>query len=346
MLLRLRQPLDPSERKAIFATAKELGYSTQALEGREDLLVLEGHGGPDHRTRLGDLSGVAAILDGGDARELVLRPPEGPDVVVEVGQARFGGGELSLIAGPCAVEDEDRLIEIAHAVRRAGACALRGGAFKPRTSPYSFQGLGQAGLEILDRVKDETGLAVVTEVLDTRDVELVARTADMLQIGARSMQNFPLLREVGRIAKPVLLKRSFAATVGEFLGAAEYILAEGNDQVVLCERGIRSFDSFTRNVLDVGAIAHLKQVTHLPVIADPSHAAGRSDLVRAMARAGLVSGADGLLVEVHTAPSTARCDGAQAVSAEHFAQIARDAGALAAIDGRQLVTDIPTGSLA
>jgi len=260
--------------------------------------------------------------------------------VVQVGAARFGGGYVSLVAGPCAVEDEERLLEIARGVRERGASMLRGGAYKPRTSPYSFQGAREAGLERLARAKLETGLAVVTEVLDPRDVEAVGAVADMFQIGSRNMTNTPLLVEVGKSGIPVLLKRGFAATLRELLLAAEFVLAEGNRNVVLCERGIRGFDPSTRNVFDVGAVAHLKRATHLPVIVDPSHAAGRPELVRALARAGVAAGADGVLVEVHTHPIEAHCDGHQAIGFAEFERLAHDVRALCALDERKLVTQV------
>jgi 3-deoxy-7-phosphoheptulonate synthase len=244
------------------------------------------------------------------------------------------------------VQDEERLLEIARAVRAAGGTLLRGGAFKPRTSPYSFQGLGREGLERLAHAREETGLAIVTEVLDPREVETVGQVADVFQIGSRSMSNAPLLREVGRTNKPVLLKRGLSATVREFLLAAEYVLSEGNAQVILCERGIRGFDTVTRNVLDVGTVAYLKRATHLPVIVDPSHAAGRAELVRPLARAGLAAGADGLLVEVHPRPGEAHSDGDQAISTAEFGRLAAEARALCALDERTLVTaDEPVSDL-
>jgi 3-deoxy-7-phosphoheptulonate synthase len=244
------------------------------------------------------------------------------------------------------VEDEERLEEIARGVLRTGAWLLRAGAFKPRTSPYSFQGIGVEGLDILDRVKASTGIGVVTEVLDPRDVERVNETADMIQVGARNMANFPLLVELGQLSTPVLLKRGFGATVEELLGAAEYILAEGNRSVILCERGVRGFDSITRHILDVGAVAYLKKTTHLPVIVDPSHAAGRADLVRPLARAGIAAGADGLLVEVHPHPEEVHSDGAQAVSLSSFERIVEDVTTLAALDGRRLVrSGLPPSSM-
>lgn len=347
MLLRLRRALPAAQLEAILTLANELGYRTRLLDPARELLQLdapEGTGKPEHRAAFEDLVGVHSVLDAGDARELHERRPNQPDTVVSVLDARFGGGSIALIAGPCAVEDGERLLEVARAVQSRGATLLRGGAYKPRTSPYSFQGLGEEGLELLARVRLETGLGIVTEVLDPRDVEKVGDAADMFQIGARSMSNAPLLIEVGRTRKPVLLKRAFSATLREFLLAAEFILAQGNTQVVLCERGIRGFDPTTRNLLDVGAVAHLKRATHLPVIVDPSHAAGRADLVRPLARAGLAAGADGLIVEVHTAPEEVHSDGAQAITPEVFALVRADAAAIAALDKRQLVVSTRSGS--
>lgn len=341
MLLRLRRALPVAQLDAILGLAKELGYRTRFLDPGRELLQLDGPGRPEHRSCFEDLVGVHSVLDAGDARERHERAPGQADTVVAVREARFGGGQISLIAGPCAVEDGERLLEVAHAVQARGATLLRGGAYKPRTSPYSFQGMREAGLELLAQVRLETGLGIVTEVLDPRDVEKVGDAADMFQIGARSMSNAPLLIEVGRTHKPVLLKRAFSATLREFLLAAEFVLSQGNTQVVLCERGVRGFDPTTRNLLDVGAVAHLKRATHLPVIVDPSHAAGRAELVRPLSRAGLAAGADGLIVEVHTAPEEVHSDGAQAITPEVFAQIRADAIAIAALDKRQLITAAP-----
>lgn len=335
MLLRLRAPLTGPERESILKLVKDLGYVPRFLGSRGEVLELEGPGAPEHRSLIEDHCCVREVLDPGPQSELSARASRS-DTVVRLGDARFGGGWVSLVAGPCAVEDEGRLLEIARAARDAGATVLRGGAFKPRTSPYSFRGLGPEGLERLARARAETGLAVVTEVLDPRDVGRVGEVADAFQIGSRSMGNAALLTEVGRARKPVILKRGMAATVREFLLAAEYVLAAGNPDVVLCERGVRSFDRVTRNLLDVGAIAHLATATHLPVVADPSHAAGRADLVRPLARAGIAAGADGLVVEVHPAPHEVHSDGAQAVSPAELARIAADARALVALDGRRM----------
>jgi 3-deoxy-7-phosphoheptulonate synthase len=338
LLLRLRTPLGPDEFERILGLARELGYTTRFVDEGSGLLELKGSGDPSHRSRIADCSAVAQVLDASDCRELHQRDPERPGTVVSARDARFGGGWASLIGGPCAVEDPELLLEVARAVRDAGGTCLRGGAFKPRTSPYSFQGLGLSALDMLADAREETGLAIVTEVLDVRDVEAVDRVADVFQVGSRNMSNGALLRELGNTRKPVLLKRGLSATAREFLLAAEYLLAGGNDQVVLCERGIRGFDSATRNVLDVGTVAHLQGATHLPVIVDPSHAAGRADLVRPLARAGIAAGADGLIVEVHPRPVEASSDGEQAIDFATLAGIAEDARALLELFGRRLAT--------
>lgn len=267
---------------------------------------------------------------------LATRTPGQADTVVTVGDVRFGTDRVVLIGGPCAVEDEGQILAAARAVKAAGAAMLRGGAWKPRTSPYDFQGLGEAGLELLAAARDETGLPVVTEVLDPRDVAKVADAVDMLQIGSRSVQNFPLLREVGASGMPVLLKRGMMTTVAEWLSAAEYVLAAGNDRVVLCERGIRTFEPALRNTLDVGSVAVLKQRTHLPVIVDPSHAAGEAPFVAALARAAVAAGADGLLIETHPDPDNARSDGDQSLTPDQFAELATGCRAVARAVGRDL----------
>ncbi|MFO1077570.1 MAG: 3-deoxy-7-phosphoheptulonate synthase [Planctomycetota bacterium] len=253
----------------------------------------------------------------------------------------FGGDAFVVMAGPCAVESEAQLTTAAQAVAAAGAGMLRGGAFKPRTSPKSFQGLGKRGLELLRAASRATGLPVVTEVMDPRDVELVAEHAAMLQIGSRNMQNFPLLREVGRQRRPVLLKRGAAATLDELLLAAEYVLQEGNEQVVLCERGVRGFDPSTRYLLDLAAVPLLQARTNLPVVVDPSHGTGDATLVAPMARAALMAGADGLLIEVHAAPGEALCDGRQALRPVEFAQLAADLRRLLPYTGRTWMRPVP-----
>jgi 3-deoxy-7-phosphoheptulonate synthase len=252
--------------------------------------------------------------------KLALKSEGKEKTIVDVKGVKFGSNFV-IIAGPCAVEDEEQMIELAKSLKKAGAQVLRGGAFKPRTSPYSFQGLGEEGLKILRKAGDEAGLPVVSEALDTRHVELVAKYVDMIQIGARNMQNFPLLREVGKTKKPVLLKRGFGCTIEEWLLAAEYILLEGGWDVVLCERGIRTFEPSTRFTLDIAAVAVVKELSHLPVVVDPSHAAGKSSLVKPLARAALAVGADGIMVEVHLSPSTALSDGPQSLTLKEFEEL-------------------------
>ena len=254
---------------------------------------------------------------------LVRRAAQQERTVVTVGQARIGGGTPVLIGGPCSVESEEQLIATAFAVRDAGGQILRGGAFKPRTSPYAFSGLGEEGLRILARARELTGLPIVTEVMEPGEVELVCRYADMLQIGSRNMQNYPLLRAAGKRRLPILLKRGLAATIEEWLLAAEYLLAEGNTQVVLCERGVRSFDQTLRNQFDLSAVPLLRELTHLPVLVDPSHATGRRSLILPVSLAAIAAGADGLIVEVHPDPDRAMSDAAQTINPAQFKEVAR-----------------------
>lgn len=248
----------------------------------------------------------------------------------------FGGRKIQVIAGPCAVEGREILEEIASAVSGLGVAFIRGGAFKPRTSPYSFQGLGEKGLKLLAGVKEKTGMMVVTELMDPRDAPLVCKYADIIQIGTRNMQNFRLLTEVGNIDKPVILKRGFSATIKEFLMSAEYIVSEGNEEVILCERGIRTFETETRNTLDISAVPLLKKLTHLPVIVDPSHAVGRVDLVPAMSRAAVAAGADGLLIEVHSQPENALSDGSQSLKPDAFSKLMEELKLIAKAVGREI----------
>jgi len=256
----------------------------------------------------------------------------------------IGGDEVVVMAGPCSVESEKQILEAAHAVRDAGATMLRGGAFKPRSSPYSFQGLGRKGLALLARARDETGLLIVTEAMDPEGLDAVAEVADVVQIGARNMQNYSLLKRAGRVGKPVLLKRGLAATIQELLLSAEYVLAEGNPNVILCERGVRTFDSATRNLFDLAAVAVVHGLSHLPIVADPSHGTGHRDMVIPMARAAVAAGADGLLVEVHPNPEQALSDGAQSLYPAQFVQMMREARLIAEVIGRRVAE--PAGTRA
>jgi 3-deoxy-7-phosphoheptulonate synthase len=285
---------------------------------------------------LSALPGVEQVLPILKPFKLASREFHGEDSVVQVGKVRIGGGSMAMIAGPCAVEGTEILDGIAQEVKAAGANILRGGAFKPRTSPYSFQGLGEDGLKILHDTGQKHDMPVVTEVMDPRQVDVVGRHADMFQVGARNMQNFDLLREVGQTRLPVLLKRGMSATVKDLLMSAEYILAEGNLAVVLCERGVRSFEDSTRNMLDMSAVPNVKSQSHLPIIVDPSHATGRPDLIPSMARAAVAAGADGVHVEVHSCPEKALSDGPQALLPAQFADLMRDIRRLAEVVGKSI----------
>jgi 3-deoxy-7-phosphoheptulonate synthase len=280
------------------------------------------------------LAGVEQVIRVLKPFKLVSRDFQPEDTVVRVGASTLGGGAFGVIAGPCSIESAEQMLVAARAVRDAGASMLRGGAYKPRTSPYAFQGMGVEGLKLLRAAGDETGLPVVTEVLDVRDAATVAEYADVLQVGARNMQNFMMLDELGTMRKPILLKRGLAATIEELLSAAEYVLKGGNRDVILCERGIRTFETYTRNTLDLAAVAALKQLTHLPVLVDPSHATGRRDLIAPMARAGIAAGADGLMIEVHPDPEHARCDGPQSLTPEDFSALMTDLGPRIALEGK------------
>jgi 3-deoxy-7-phosphoheptulonate synthase len=337
MLIVMRPGATREDQDRVAATITAAGGEARAVPGPGGRLALAVTGGtaPADGAQVASLPGVEEVFWGAASYHLASREwrPE-PTQVRFDGGVTIGGSEVVLIAGPCAVENEAQLLETARHAARAGARFLRGGAFKPRTSPYAFQGLGRTGLELLARARRETGLLVVTEALDQEHVELVAEVADLIQIGARNMVNYPLLRRAARAGRPLLLKRGMAATVPELLLAAEYVLAEGNADVVLCERGIRGFDGSTRNVLDLAAIPLLHQLSHLPVVADPSHGTGRRDLVPAMARAAVAAGADGLMIEVHPDPDRARSDGAQSLPLSALPDLMRDLAAVAQAVGR------------
>jgi 3-deoxy-7-phosphoheptulonate synthase len=330
----------PEQIETVCAEIRAMGYAPHPMPGPTRTAIgITGNQGPiEQPGRIERLPGVSQIIRVTAPYKLVSREFREADTVVSVGGVPIGGPSISIIAGPCTVESHEQTLTVAHLVQAAGATILRGGAFKPRTSPYSFAGLGEAGLQILAAARAATGLPIVTEVLDVESMPLVEQYADMLQIGARNMQNYPLLRAAGRSRLPVLLKRGFAATVKDLLLAAEYILNEGNTQVVLCERGIRTFDDSSRFTLDLGAIPLIKALSHLPVIVDPSHAAGQWAQVPPMARAALAAGADGLIVEVHHDPAYALCDGEQALAPERFTQMMQDLQRLAGALDRTLTT--------
>ena len=323
MLVVMKHNASEPEVRGVVEAIEDMGYLARSMPGKQRTTVgLMGNDGRVDSTRIQGLPGVLEIISVTKPYKQVSREWRDVDTIVELGGGiRFGGVEVPIIAGPCAVEGEDQILDIAHQLKDMGASLLRGGAFKLRTSPYSWQGLGEEGLKMLARAKEATGLAIVTEALEPDRVGLVAEYADVIQIGARNMQNYPLLRRAGQCGKPVLLKRGMAATLTELLLAAEYLLAEGNDQVILCERGVRSFDNHTRNLLDLTAIPVVKSLSHLPIIADPSHGTGIRDKVIPMARAAVAAGADGLMVEVHPSPPEALSDGAQSLYPNQFSEL-------------------------
>ena len=326
MLIVMHHHATPEQVAAVVEAVRALGFTPQAIPGQNRVAIgVLGNQGYVDEEPFRDLPGIQELIHVTKPYKLVSRDFHPADTAVTVGGARVAWcHDLVVIAGPCTVESREQVLATARAVRAAGARVLRGGAFKPRTGPHSFQGLGYEGLEYLAEAGREVGLPIVTEVMRIDQIERVAAVADCLQIGARNMQNFDLLKEVGRIGKPVLLKRGISATLEEFLAAAEYVVAEGNDQVILCERGIRTFERALRNTLDLGVVPYLRQVTHLPVIVDPSHALGRRDLVIPMSKAAAVVGAAGIMVEVHPDPAHALCDGPQSLDPADFQQLIRE----------------------
>lgn len=326
MLIVMKHEATSKQIDAVMAAIEAMGYRAEPIPGsmRTAIGVLGNQGYVDDSS-IRELPGVREILHVSKPYKLVTRDFHPQSTVVDVRGVRFGGNNRPVvIAGPCSIETEEQMLQAARQVKQAGGRMLRGGAFKPRTGPHSFQGLGIDGLKLLRQAGDAEDLPVVTEVMRIEQLDPVCRYADMLQIGARNMQNFDLLKEVGKLDKPVLLKRGMSATIEEFLAAAEYLLAEGNGQVVLCERGIRTFENATRNTLDLSVVPLVKQMSHLPIIVDPSHATGKRTLVPVMARAALVAGADGIMVETHPDPDKALCDGAQSLDGVGFADLMTD----------------------
>lgn len=338
MIIVLRPDATKKQIKHVVDRVKKMGLKPWVSKGKERSIV--GVIGAEDAIRLEPLEvfpGVEKVLAILKPYKLVSRDFKKENSVIDLGNdVKIGGEEIIVMAGPCSVEKEDLLIDIAKKVKAAGAKVLRGGAFKPRTSPYSFQGLGEEGLKYLKHAKDETGLLIVTELMDIRETDLVSKYADIIQIGARNMQNFDLLKEVGRLKKPVLLKRGMSNTIKEFLMSAEYILSEGNFNVILCERGIRTFEDATRFTLDISAVPVVKSLSHLPCIVDPSHATGKWGLVSPCAKAGVAAGCDGLIVEVHPNPEEAFSDGAQSLYPEKFGEMMHDLSKVAEAVGRRI----------
>jgi 3-deoxy-7-phosphoheptulonate synthase len=325
------------EVRRVVETVERLGLQAHPIPGTQRTAIgITGNRGTVEPTAFENLPGVLEVIPVSAPYKLVSREAKRENTVVSIGGVPIGGEKIAVVAGPCAIESETQALEIARRVREGGATLYRGGAFKPRTSPYSFQGLGLEGLRILSKVRRETGLPVVTEVLDTDTVDAVAEHADCLQVGARNMQNFTLLKRLGRLRKPVLLKRGMSATIEELLLSAEYLLAEGNYEVILCERGVRTFVNHTRNTLDLAAIPYVQRISHLPILVDPSHGTGKRQKVLPLSRAAVAAGADGLLIEVHDNPEAALSDGPQALLPDMFTDLMQQVRRLAPVLGRSV----------
>jgi 3-deoxy-7-phosphoheptulonate synthase len=338
MLVVMAQSATSEDIDRVVKTIEDMGYEARPMPGGQRTTIgLIGNDGRVDGSRVEALPGVAELIHVTKPYKQVSREWREENTVVTIAPGvSFGGQGVQVIAGPCSVESEHQIVTAARAVKAAGGTALRGGAFKPRSSPYSFQGLGKRGLDFLALARRETGLPIVTEALDEEGAHMVAEVADCIQVGARNMQNYSLLRAVGRIKKPILLKRGLAATITDLLLSAEYILAEGNEQVILCERGVRGFDTTTRNLFDITAIPIVQRLSHLPIIADPSHGTGLRDKVTPMARAAVAAGADGVMIEVHPNPDRALSDGAQSLYPDQFAALVTELRAIAEAIGRSI----------
>jgi len=342
MLIVMRHGAPEEDIRRVSETIEEMGYQARPMPGKQRTTIgLVGNDGRVDGSRLAALPGVQEIIHVTKPYKQVSREWKAETTIVRFpGGLTVGGEEVVVMAGPCSVESEPQILQAARAVREAGATVLRAGAYKPRSSPYSFQGMGRAGLKLLARAREETGLLIVTEAMDAEEMDFVAEVADIIQLGARNMQNYSLLKRAGRSGKPILLKRGLSATIQELLLSAEYILAEGNPNVILCERGVRGFDPATRNILDLSAIAVVHGLSHLPIIADPSHGTGHRDMVTPMARAAVAAGADGLLVEVHPSPDRALSDGAQSLYPSQFDLMMKEIRLIAEAIGRRVAEPV------
>jgi 3-deoxy-7-phosphoheptulonate synthase len=338
MLIVMRHGAPEEDVRRVAETIEEMGYQARPMPGRQRTTVgLVGNDGRVDGSRLAALPSVQEVIHVTKPYKQVSREWKAETTIVHLpGGLTVGGDDVVVMAGPCSVESESQILAAARAVREAGATVLRAGAYKPRSSPYSFQGLGRIGLKLLARARQETGLLIVTEAMDAEEMDYVAEVADIIQLGARNMQNYSLLKRAGRSGKPILLKRGLSATIQELLLSAEYILAEGNPNVILCERGVRGFDPATRNILDLSAIPVVHGLSHLPIIADPSHGTGHRDMVTPMARAAVAAGADGLLVEVHPSPDRALSDGAQSLYPDQFDRMMKETRLIAEAIGRRV----------
>ena len=338
MVVIMKPGFTPEQLEAAIRTMEAGGVKVMVSRGSETtILGAEGSAAGIDREKLSLLPGVDGVMRVTEPYKKANRKYHPEDTVVELGGgAAVGGEKLAVIAGPCSVESEEQIVSVARAVKAAGAAALRGGAFKPRTSPYAFQGMGNDGIRLLQEARAATGLPIVTEIMSTDNVEMFEMCVDVIQVGARNMQNFDLLKQLGKTTKPILLKRGLSSTIEEWLMSAEYIMAGGNERVILCERGIRTFETFTRNTLDLSAVLAVKQLSHLPVVVDPSHACGKAWMVERMSLAAVAAGADGLLIEVHNDPANALCDGAQSITPAQFGGLMEKLRALAPCVGREL----------
>ena len=325
MIIVMKSRATTEQISGVVSRVESLGYRVHLSRGEETTIIgVIGDDRPIDREQFELLDGVEKTMPVLKPFKIASRDMHPQDTLIPLNAVQVGGPQIAIIAGPCSVESRQQIIEAAHAVKEAGATALRGGAFKPRTSPYSFQGMGEEGLQLLAEAREATGLPIVTEAMSPDQIPLVEKYADVIQLGARNMQNYALLNAAGDACKPVLLKRGMMSTIEELLMSAEYILAKGNTQIMLCERGIRTFEKYTRNTTDINAVPVLKQLTHLPVILDPSHGTGKWEYVSAVSKAGIAAGADGLIIEVHPDPTKALSDGAQSLKPEKFAQLVRD----------------------
>ena len=338
MVVIMKPGFTPEQLQQAIRTMEEGGVKVMVSKGTETtILGAEGNAAGINQEKLSLLPGVERVMRVTEPYKKANRKYHPDDSLIDLGNGTLvGGKKLAVIAGPCSVESEEQIVGVAQAVKAAGASALRGGAFKPRTSPYSFQGMGNDGIRLLQEAKAVTGLPIVTEIMSTDNVEMFEMCVDVIQVGARNMQNFDLLKQLGRTTKPILLKRGLSSTIEEWLMSAEYIMAGGNEKVILCERGIRTFETFTRNTLDLSAVLAVKQLSHLPVVVDPSHACGKAWMVERMSMAALAAGADGLIIEVHNDPPHALCDGAQSITPDQFAALMDKLRVLAPCVGKEL----------
>ena len=349
MLVVMKAQATPEQIQAVCDYIEQLGFRAHPLPGAQRTAIgITGNQGEVERGNIEELSGVAEVIRVSKAYKLASRDVKEEDTVIQFPgtDASIGGSDLAIVAGPCSIESRDQAFEIAELVAAAGAQFFRGGAYKPRTSPYAFQGLGLEALKIMAEIRERYGLRIITEAIDNETLELVAAWADVIQIGARNMQNYSLLKKAGKLRKPVLLKRGLSATLEEFLMSAEYIMSEGNYQVILCERGVRTFADHTRNTLDLSIVPAVQRLSHLPILVDPSHGTGRRDSVLPMARAAVATGCDGILVEVHNHPEKALSDGPQSIYHDQFARMMDELGQIAPVVGRNLPRSIHVAAAA